>query len=260
MVELPFKIFSELLTAWINGGKRVRAAIGIAGILLAIGILIFLLSQNLYDSPLGQAGRNAGLIISGIGFVIAFVISALQKTREEAQKEQKIEAVEKRVQENPKETQAAWELARIVLEKYINRNLAQVRAIFWLTSLVMMAGFTLIGIGSYQAFHDSQNFKASILTTVSGVVVSFIGGTFLVLYKSTMAQAKDYVTILERINAVGMSVQILDTLNDGGLDLKHETIADVARQLLTMYSSNPATAFVASRKKRSAKAPDRQGD
>jgi len=63
----------------------------------------------------------------------------------------------------------------------------------------------------------------------------------LVLYKSTMAQAKDYVTILERINAVGMSVQILDTLNDGGLDLKHETTADVARQLLTMYSSNHAT-------------------
>jgi MFS family permease len=252
MIELPFKILAELLTAWINGSKQIRTAIVVAGTLLSIGISVFLLSQNFYDSQLWRFGRFTGIAISAIGFVIAFVVSALQKTKEEAQKEQKIEAVEKRVQENPRETQAAWELARIVLEKYINRNLAQVRAIFWLTSLVMIAGFTLIGIGSYQAFHDPQNFKASILTTVSGVVVSFIGGTFLVLYKSTMAQAKDYVTILERINAVGMSVQILDTLNDGGLDLKHETIADVAKQLLTMYSSNPTAP--ASRKKRPAAA------
>lgn len=238
MVELPFKIFSELLKAWIKGSRRVRILIVVSAILMSIGIPIFLISQNLFQSGLSQIGRITGLMVAGAGFVIAFIISAIQQIEERNQSEQKIEAVEKRVQENPRETQAAWELARIVLEKYINRNLAQVRAIFWLTSFVMLAGFTLIGVGSYQAFHDAANFNASILTSVSGVVVSFIGGTFLVLYRSVMAQAKDYVTILERINAVGMSVQILDTLNDGGLDLKHETIADVARQLLTMYSSN----------------------
>jgi hypothetical protein len=238
MVELPFKLFSELLKAWIKGSRRVRILIVISAILMSIGVPVFVISQNLFESGLSQLGRITGLMLAGGGFAIAFIISAIQQIEERNQTEQKIEAVEKRVQENPRETQAAWELARIVLEKYINRNLAQVRAIFWLTAFVMLAGFTLIGIGSYQAFHDPANFNASILTSVSGVVVSFIGGTFLILYRSVMAQAKDYVTILERINAVGMSVQILDTLNDGGLDLKHETIADVARQLLTMYSSN----------------------
>src|SRR5437667_120375 len=78
--------------------------------------------------------------------------------------------------------------------------------------VVMGMGFALIGIGAYRAFGDPDHFKASVLSSVSGVVVSFIGGTFLVLYKSTMAQAKDYVTILERINAVGMSVHILAPL------------------------------------------------
>jgi arginine exporter protein ArgO len=238
MTELPFKIFSELLEAWVKGTRRTRIYIGIAGILMGLGIPIFFVAQN-FDYDIGaRFAKVIGLTLGGTGFLIAFVISALQQVKDKNEKEQKIEAVEKRVLENPKETQAAWELARIVLEKYINRNLAQVSAIFWLTSVVMIAGFSLIGIGSYQAFHDAAHFNASILTSVSGVVVSFIGGTFLILYKSTMAQAKDYVTILERINAVGMSVQILDTLNDGGLDLKHETIADVARQLLTMYSSN----------------------
>ena len=241
MIELPFKIFSELLEAWVKGNRKTRLYIGVAGALMALGIPIFFVAQN-FDYGFGaRFAKAVGLVLGGTGFVLAFVISAVQQVKEKNEKEQKIEAVEKRVQENPKETQAAWELARIVLEKYINRNLAQVSAIFWLTSVVMIAGFTLIGIGSYQAFHDPSRFNASILTSVSGVVVSFIGGTFLVLYKSTMAQAKDYVTILERINAVGMSVQILDTLNDGGLDLKHETTADVARQLLTMYSSNHAT-------------------
>ena len=190
MVELPFKIFSELLKAWIKGTRRVRTLIVVSAILMSIGIPIFLISQNLFESPLGQIGRVGGLMVAGAGFVLAFIISAIQQIKERNQSEQKIEEVERRVQENPRETQAAWELARIVLEKYINRNLAQVRAIFWLTSFVMLAGFTLIGIGSYQGFHDPANFNASILTSVSGVVVSFIGGTFLILYRSVMAQAE----------------------------------------------------------------------
>jgi hypothetical protein len=53
-----------------------------------------------------------------------------------------------------------------------------------------------------------------------------------------MAQAKDYVTILERINAVGTSVQSLDTLDGASSNLKHQTIADIAKQLLFMYSSD----------------------
>ena len=109
------------------------------------------------------------------------------------------------------------------LENYLDRNLSQIKSIFWLTVLVMTTGFTLLIVVAYEGFQDPKNFNASIFTTVSGVVVSFIGGTFLVIYKSTMAQAKDYVTMLERINAVGMSVQILETLNDSDKQLKHQT-------------------------------------
>jgi hypothetical protein len=57
-----------------------------------------------------------------------------------------------------------------------------------------------------------------------------------------MAQAKDYVTILERINAVGMSVQILESLDDKNSNLKDETTAAIARQLLFMYSKNMSEA------------------
>lgn len=66
--------------------------------------------------------------------------------------------------------------------------------------------------------------------------MSFIGATFLILYKATMAQATDYVNILERINAVGMSVQILETIEEDDTKLKQKTTAEIAKQLLELYS------------------------
>jgi hypothetical protein len=187
-------------------------------------------------------GRDLGRFLVGLGTAIGIAIFAIQKAKEDAKSEKKIEAVERRVQENPKEPQAAWELARVKLESYLNRNLSQVRSIFFLTLLVMAVGFLLILAGAYTGFVDPEHFRASILSSVSGVIVSFIGGTFLVLYKSTMAQAKDYVTILERINAVGMSVQILESLDDKNSNLKDETTVAIARQLLFMYSKNMSEA------------------
>ena len=66
-------------------------------------------------------------------------------------------------------------------------------------------------------------------------MVEFIAATFLLIYRSTMEQAKDYVAMLERINAVGMSAQLLETLPD---DKRDETQAEIAKSLLLMYTTN----------------------
>jgi hypothetical protein len=50
-----------------------------------------------------------------------------------------------------------------------------------------------------------------------------------------MLQAKEYVTILERINAVGMAVQILETIKDDEHNLRQHTTAEVATEMLKMY-------------------------
>jgi hypothetical protein len=241
MNALLFEILKGLLVAWREGNRKMRGAIVASGSLLMLGGLLALTSR-LFQYPFERLADFSGGAIAGLGALIALVIFALQQTKEQVKQEKKIEAVEKRVQENPRETQVAWELARVKLESYLNRNLSQVRSIFFLTVVIMAAGFTLIGVGAYQGFKDPDHFKASVLSSVSGVVVSFIGGTFLILYKSTMAQAKDYVTILERINAVGMSVQILETLTEADERLKNETTAEVAKQLLRMYSSGVSSA------------------
>jgi hypothetical protein len=203
MTSMIFEILKELIVAWREGTRKIRLAICVSAALIVVGGLIaFLSNVVLWYTPLSKAGGSVGIAIVAAGLAVAVVIYLIQKSKEEVRREERIEAVERQVQENPRETQAAWELARVKLESYLNRNLSQVRSIFWLTLLVMSGGFALIAVGVYQAFLDPTKFPASVLTTSAGILVSFIGGTFLVLYKATMAQAKDYVAILERINAV----------------------------------------------------------
>jgi hypothetical protein len=84
-------------------------------------------------------------------------------------------------------------------------------------------------------YRDPANFNASIVSAVSGIVVNFIGATFLVIYRSTMEQAKDYVAVLERINAVGMSVQILDKMDESDAKMRNQATSDIAKQLLLLY-------------------------
>jgi len=238
MTSITLEIMKELLAAWKDGGKKVRTTIVVACASIAIGALVAFLSNILlYYTPISKVGESIGAAFVVSGIAIAFLVVVAQKSKDEVVRESRIAEVEKRVLADPRETQAAWELAQIKLESYLNRNLSQVRSIFWLTLLVMIGGFTLISIGVYEAFRDSTNFNASLLASGSGVLVSFIGGTFLVLYKATMAQAKDYVTMLERINAVGMSVKILESIKDETGALKDNTTAEIAKQLLSMYSS-----------------------
>jgi len=50
-----------------------------------------------------------------------------------------------------------------------------------------------------------------------------------------MAQAKEYVTVLERINAVGMSIQILQSIEGAEPLLRNTARAELAKDLLRMY-------------------------
>ena len=231
-----------LVLAWRDGTPLTRRFIIGAAVLSVLGGLCFWIPTIFPLIPMASTAlRNTGAALVVLGFGVANVVSLVQKSNEEVRRDDKIAAVEKRAVENPDEPTLAWELARVKLEKYLDRNISQVRSIFVLTVGVMIAGFTLISIGVYWAFRSPETLKASVLTVCSGVVVNFIGGTFLLHYRATMSQAKDYVSILERINAVGMSVQILENIDASQSELKHTTTAAIAKQLLIMYSQKPMT-------------------
>jgi nitrate reductase gamma subunit len=176
-------------------------------------------------------------VIGVIAAVLTFIVKSYQEFLEDKTVRTKIRTVEAQIRENPEKPQLAWELAQTKLESYLNRNLGQVRSIFWLTVIVMLVGFAFILFGVVRAFDAPDKLPVAIVASASGVLISFIGGSFLIVYRSTLAQSKDYVSVLERINAVGMAVQVLETIPESSAELKHVTTAEVAKQLLRLYST-----------------------
>jgi nitrate reductase gamma subunit len=144
----------------------------------------------------------------------------------------------KRVEAEPEKVKPAWDLARVKLELYFDRNLKQINYIFWLSVVVMVVGFGFILFGIARAFApegDSVNTKTinpAVVATIAGVITEFIGATFLFLYRSTIQQAANYTKTLERINLVGMTVQIVDGISDQSKGLQDTTKAELVKLLL----------------------------
>jgi hypothetical protein len=170
----------------------------------------------------------------------------------EERQETKIETLEKKAQEEPEKARPAWELARATLEKYFQRNLNQVRMIFYAAIFVMLVGFGFVLWGVREAVLNPNQVKIAIIASASGVITQFIGLTFMAIYRSTMLQAAQYMSILERINTVGMAVQILDAMTDTTPELKDSTRVDIIRLLLAV----PDTRIAMTPGKR--KAPERR--
>ena len=145
----------------------------------------------------------------------------------------RIERAEERVEKEPDKARPAWDLARVTLEAYFNRNLNQVTWIFWLSLFVMLAGFMIIIWGITQAVQNPDSDTAAIVTGFAGVITELIGATFLFVYRSTMQQASKYIETLERINSVGMAMQILDTMPRTKTEYPKDAMkAEVVRQLM----------------------------
>lgn len=231
---------SELVTAWRTGPKWLRIVLSAAIILVVILIIVVVVGEIFHFDPKIVEGIAGSLGVTAVLLILG--VLAYQKSIRRAAYADRLEKVEKRAEEYPDETKAAWELAQVKLETYLNRNISQVRSIYWLTVIVMVLGFILIGFGVVRLYQDPAALNVSILSAASGVLVNFIGTTFLVIYRSTMSQAKEYVTILERINAVGMAVQILESLKEQDSDLHNQTTAEIAKEMLKMYSTKNTSA------------------
>jgi uncharacterized membrane protein YesL len=161
----------------------------------------------------------------------------------ESKRVEKLEATiskaEQAVEKEPEKTKPVWDLSRAQLELYINRNLSQVRNIFWITIVVMAAGFGMVVFGVYRAL-DAQ-LHVAVLTTASGLITQTIGATFLLIYRSTMKQANAYVATLERINAVGMAVAIVDLIPDEKSEAKTKARVDLVKQILSGQTRRAST-------------------
>jgi hypothetical protein len=218
----------------------VKAAISVGIFAIASALLINLLKSYRLLSDIAELFAAA---LGGFGAFVLLVIVVYQNAKNRALATAEYVAVEQRARDNPDEPSAAWDLARIKLESYLDKNLLQVSWIYYLILLVMFFGFVMVGLGIWRVYQVPQDFPPSIVAVVSGIVAQFIAATFLLIYKATMAQAKDYVTVLERINAVGMSIQILESIEGTEPQLRNSARSELAKDLLRMYG--PTTPKIA---------------
>ncbi len=192
----------------------------------------------------GLAGGSSGFgfdmaakVLMGLSIALTLLLLLRIEYRKEIDKQRRFDKLKQKADANPTAAKPAWDLAYARIELYVDRNLWQVVGIFVAIIAVMLGGFAIIGIGVEKMLAAPQLFEAkgyaAILTTGSGVLVEFIGATFLVIYKATMSQAQGYVSMLERINAVGMSAQLIESVNAS--NLKDDARINLAQQLLRMY-------------------------
>jgi len=163
-------------------------------------------------------------ILIGVGALILSIIISLLVFNQITSRE-KVNQAETEAKEVEGKSKPSWDLARVTLQEYFNRNLAQITWIFWLSLVVMLIGFGIIIWGITQSSKSPDYFLPGVIAGVAGVLTEFIGATFIFVYKSTIQQAMEYLKTLERINSVGMAMQILDTMPDNAqtTDLKSKT-------------------------------------
>lgn len=177
---------------------------------------------------------SAGLSLVGLIITIIYSLFARASTLSSELSAEKIASAERRIAEQPDKATPAWDLARVTLEAYFNRNIAQIAYIFWLSVFVMMAGFAILLWGIYQAIDKPGVITPAIIASIAGIITEFIGATFLFIYRSTIQQAIGYSKTLERINSVGMAMQILDTMPEEASadNLKNSTKATLVKALV----------------------------
>jgi hypothetical protein len=158
-----------------------------------------------------------------------------------------LQDAKQQVKEQPNQIKPIWEYAQAKIDEYVANNLVQLGLIFRISIIVMSVGFILIagGIGLFvyllfnplqsqvgQSVSISAIQMPGVLATIAGVITEFIGATFLFMYQSAIQQSMSYVKTLERINAVGMAVEITNKLPDDQKEMRDKTISEIAKLIL----------------------------
>jgi hypothetical protein len=215
-------------------------------LILSLLIVITLLAVAIWASivlspPENHIGLRGSLLL-GIGMTVLVLVIAIYRfgaTVAENARTLELESIEQRFKGAPDRTQYVSEKARIKLESYLDRNLTQISWMYGTTLGVMALGFSIVVAGLYMASGEKPNFPVSVVASASGVLISFIGGSFLVLSRSVVSQSKNYVAILERINAIGMAKAVIDSIPIEQQDIKNQAKAHLAQQLLALYGTAP---------------------
>lgn len=173
--------------------------------------------------------------IAGVLTILALLREMFRRDlQRDSELKESVAKAEEAAAKEPEKAKPLWDLSRANFELYVNRNLGQVGRIFWITLVVMTAGFMLVCYGVFKSLDGKL--EVAILIAAAGVVTQAIGATFMLIYRSTMEQASNYMGMLERINSVGMAMSIVDAIstdaekNAARVELVKQVLAVVTKQ------------------------------
>ena len=202
-------------------------------------------------TPIHRIKLSLGIFVPLLAVLLIAWKYATRAREHERRIDQKVEQAESKALAEPEKAKYAWDVARINLEAYFERNRTQVSQVFIIAVIVMSIGFILVCFGVYLAMTRSDTIKPALVAGISGIITQFIGATFMVIYRSTMTQANEFMVILERINTVGMAVQVLDSIPESETALKNESRTKIVELLL---SANISTTISTAKKSKAATA------
>lgn len=197
--------------------------------LIAIIIIVLLLIGNIESLYYYIVG-----VISLFMFVILF-LSYKEKEGKEKRRIEKIKQIEQESNKDPESSKYVWEIATLKLESYFDKNITQINSIYWISVSVILAG---IGVILYSVLKIKDNNSLSLITSGVGVLTQFLGATLMLVYRSTIKQSVNLINVLERINTVGMSIHIIESLSAKDEELKNKTKAEIAIKLFDYKSEN----------------------
>jgi hypothetical protein len=214
------------ITAFLK--KVTQVLLGIA----IVSLTILFLTSELFKSPFMPHSWMSAIVAILFGMCGTYLAWMTARTKRATAKEQaqKIEKAESRAEAEPEKAKFAWDVARVKLEAYFDRNLTQVNQIFYVALAVMFVGFAFIMWAVWLSIGQPKITPTSLVASSAGILSQFIGATFMLIYRSTTSQANSFMSVLERINPVGMSIQILDSIPEG--DEKNHTRAQMIDVLL----------------------------
>ena len=157
--------------------RRIRFTIYMfTGLAAGVFITAFLINIKIIPYTIRDALLQS-LMVTGV--LLGVTANVFTKAIRDKRQKEKVAKIERKVEEQPEKIRASWDLAQEKLENYLDRNLSQVKSIYWLCVIIMFFGFSLISYGSMLVFKDSQNLNAGVVSSISGVLIAFLGGSFL---------------------------------------------------------------------------------
>lgn len=236
--------------------KRNWRTLYISVIIISFLVLYFLIS------PRNAMDYYFSMILSLVPSVISYYLfstSNNRKAEEEARNEyenlrdflglsiisQNVSENEKRKiteYNNEKETDRSSDILEFMLANmkelrdYYALSKAQAKNSFFLTVLMCITGFILIGISASAAFFDKSDLAPVLVPAVGGVIVELISVISLLVYRKSLDQLNFYYTSLHSNERFLSIVNIVSKIS---LDKRDEMYCEIIKSQIELVDSEP---------------------